>query len=188
MKDALKSISVGVRALLGGASARAVRALAAGLILIGACTGADAFDFFGLFGSEAPPPISTTALSYAVTITVTDGDNSLANAVMDASSLYKLRRDAPPDGDSLARRATRDFAPLNVITAGGVTSGIDFALNIVAEIAGNETAQAIQLGIEYDPAPLFTTGHPARAPAWLTALVASRNAKAREAYRAILQP
>src|SRR4051794_26704295 len=41
----------------------------------------------------------------------------------------------------------------NVITAGGVTSGIDFALSIVAEIAGESVAQAIQLGIEYDPNP-----------------------------------
>jgi cyclohexyl-isocyanide hydratase len=39
----------------------------------------------------------------------------------------------------------------NVITAGGVTSGIDFGLSMVAEIAGETVAQAIQLGIEYDP-------------------------------------
>jgi cyclohexyl-isocyanide hydratase len=75
-----------------------------------------------------------------------------------------------------------------VVTAGGVSSGIDFALYIAAEIAGKETAQAIQLGIEYDPAPPFSTGHPDRAPASLTALVASRSTKAREAYRAVLQP
>jgi translocation and assembly module TamA len=109
MISALKSIGVGVGASLVRARARA---LAAALILLGASAGANAFDFFGLFGSEAPPPVSTTALSYAVTITVTDGDKSLANAVMDASSLYRLRQDPPPDGDSLARRATRDFAPL----------------------------------------------------------------------------
>ena len=75
-----------------------------------------------------------------------------------------------------------------VVTAGGVSSGIDFALHIVAEIAGEETAQAIQLGIEYDPSPPFMTGHPDRAPAAVTARAASRNAKAREAYLAVLQP
>lgn len=48
----------------------------------------------------------------------------------------------------------------NVITAGGVTSGIDFGLSVVAEIAGETTAQAIQLGIEYDPHPPFDSGHP----------------------------
>jgi cyclohexyl-isocyanide hydratase len=75
----------------------------------------------------------------------------------------------------------------NVITAAGVSAGIDFALHLVAEIAGRETAQAIQLGIEYDPAPPFSTGHPDRSPAALTSLVAGRNAKGREAYRAALQ-
>ena len=112
MKDAFNSISVRIGALLGGACARALRTVAAGLILVSVSAGANALDFFGLFGSEAPPPISKTALSYAVTIDIAGDDKSLANAVMDASSLYKLRRDAPPDGDSLARRATRDFAPL----------------------------------------------------------------------------
>jgi len=76
----------------------------------------------------------------------------------------------------------------NLVTAAGVASGIDFALFVVAEIAGKEAAQAIQLGIEYDPAPPFTTGHPDRAPAALTALAAGRSTKAREALRAILQP
>jgi len=75
----------------------------------------------------------------------------------------------------------------NVITAGGVTSGIDFALSVVVEIAGKGAAQAIQLSIEYDPAPPFATGHPDRAPESLTALVAAQNTKAREAYRAVLQ-
>ena len=63
----------------------------------------------------------------------------------------------------------------NVITAGGVTSGIDFGLSVAAEIAGEETAKAIQLGIEYDPAPPFNCGHPDRAPAAvIEKLMASR--------------
>ena len=53
----------------------------------------------------------------------------------------------------------------NVITAGGVTSGIDFGLTVAAELAGETAAQAIQLGIEYDPEPPFDSGHPDRAPA-----------------------
>src|ERR1051325_6258381 len=52
----------------------------------------------------------------------------------------------------------------NVITAGGVTSGIDFGIEVVAEIAGESLPQAIQLGIEYDPHPPFDCGHPDRAP------------------------
>src|SRR5262249_34700433 len=58
-------------------------------------------------------------------------------------------------------RIVRDGSAL---TAGGVTSGIDFGLSIAAELAGYGTAQAIQLGIEYDPAPPFDAGHPDRAP------------------------
>ena len=46
----------------------------------------------------------------------------------------------------------------NLVTGGGVTAGIDFALTIVAEIAGPEAAQAIQLQIEYAPAPPFDAG------------------------------
>jgi cyclohexyl-isocyanide hydratase len=48
----------------------------------------------------------------------------------------------------------------NIITGGGVTAGIDFGLRVAAEIAGEETARAIQLGIEYDPHPPFDSGHP----------------------------
>jgi cyclohexyl-isocyanide hydratase len=48
----------------------------------------------------------------------------------------------------------------NLFTGGGVTAGIDFALAIAAEIAGPEAAQAIQLHIEYAPAPPFDSGTP----------------------------
>jgi cyclohexyl-isocyanide hydratase len=72
----------------------------------------------------------------------------------------------------------------NVITAGGVTSGIDFGLSVVAEIAGERTAQTIQLGIEYDPAPPFDSGHPDRAPAGIKlALLSDRYDEPRSAFR-----
>ena len=48
----------------------------------------------------------------------------------------------------------------HVITAGGVTSGIDFALTLIAREAGEEVARMIQLALEYDPAPPFPGGHP----------------------------
>jgi cyclohexyl-isocyanide hydratase len=48
----------------------------------------------------------------------------------------------------------------NRITGGGVTAGIDFALRLVAELAGESVAKAIQLGLEYNPAPPFASGHP----------------------------
>lgn len=51
-----------------------------------------------------------------------------------------------------------------IITAAGVSSGIDMALTLAAEIAGPEVAQAIQLGIEYDPQPPFAAGRFSEAP------------------------
>ncbi len=48
----------------------------------------------------------------------------------------------------------------NVITGGGVTAGIDFALKLGAEIFGPDVAKKIQLGIEYDPHPPFNAGSP----------------------------
>lgn len=57
----------------------------------------------------------------------------------------------------------------NRITGGGVTAGIDVALRIVAEVAGREVAEQIQLQIEYDPEPPFRAGHPDVAPPELTA-------------------
>jgi len=46
----------------------------------------------------------------------------------------------------------------NLITAGGVTSGIDFALELIAAISGEDVAKTIQLALEYDPAPPFGGG------------------------------
>ena len=63
----------------------------------------------------------------------------------------------------------------NVFTAGGVTAGIDFAFHIVAELAGPEVAQALQLGIEYDPSPPFDVGHPDKASETAIALMVHRN-------------
>lgn len=48
----------------------------------------------------------------------------------------------------------------NRITGAGVTSGLDFALNVIADIYGAEIAQSIQLHMEYDPEPPFTSGSP----------------------------
>ena len=58
-----------------------------------------------------------------------------------------------------------------VITAAGVSAGIDMALHLVGREAGPEVAQAIQLAIEYDPQPPFDAGHPSKAPAPIVELV-----------------
>jgi putative intracellular protease/amidase len=63
-----------------------------------------------------------------------------------------------------------------VITAAGVSAGLDMALTLAARIAGPEYAQGIQLGIEYDPQPPFDSGSPAKAPAEIVELVRERAA------------
>ena len=51
----------------------------------------------------------------------------------------------------------------NRVTGGGVTAGIDFALALMGRIAGEDHARAVQLAFEYDPAPPFDAGSPAKA-------------------------
>lgn len=51
-----------------------------------------------------------------------------------------------------------------IVTGAGVSSGIDLALTLAADIAGPEVAQTIQLAIEYDPQPPFNSGAPSKAP------------------------
>lgn len=63
-----------------------------------------------------------------------------------------------------------------VVTAAGVSSGIDMALALAGRIAGDEFAQAIQLLIEYDPQPPYDTGSTAKAGLELTRLVRERTA------------
>jgi transcriptional regulator GlxA family with amidase domain len=57
------------------------------------------------------------------------------------------------------------------LTAAGVSAGIDMALHLVATETAPEVAQAVQLGIEYDPSPPFDTGSPTKAPAALVEAV-----------------
>jgi cyclohexyl-isocyanide hydratase len=73
-------------------------------------------------------------------------------------------------------RVVRDGA---VMTGGGVTAGIDFALSLVAEFAGREVAETIQLNLEYAPAPPFNAGSPESAPREVVAAVRARGAKTR---------
>jgi transcriptional regulator GlxA family with amidase domain len=59
------------------------------------------------------------------------------------------------------------------ITAAGVSAGIDMALHLVGQEVGHEVAQAVQLGIEYDPQPPFDAGSPDKAPDQIVELVRS---------------
>lgn len=64
----------------------------------------------------------------------------------------------------------------NLMTGGGVTAGIDFALTLVSELFDDEVAQAVQLSLEYAPQPPFDSGHPSTAPADVLQRVVQRGA------------
>ena len=70
--------------------------------------------------------------------------------------------------EPLAQRVVEDG---KVITAAGVSAGIDMALTLASRLAGDQVAQAIQLGIEYDPDPPFDSGSPAKASPELIELI-----------------
>ena len=65
----------------------------------------------------------------------------------------------------------------NRVTGGGVTAGIDFALTLMAEVRGPEFAKAVQLSLEYDPAPPFDAGSPEKAGPELVATYQRRVAQ-----------
>ncbi|OPY96105.1 thiamine biosynthesis protein ThiJ [Bradyrhizobium sacchari] len=69
---------------------------------------------------------------------------------------------------------TRVCVDRNRVTGGGVTAGIDFALMLVSILIDRTAAEAIQLGIEYNPAPPFNSGSPDTAPAEVLTVVKQR--------------
>lgn len=74
--------------------------------------------------------------------------------------------------EPVAQRVVEDG---KVVTAAGVSSGIDMALTLAARMAGDEVAQTIQLGIEYDPQPPFDAGAPDKAPAFAVDFLRSQS-------------
>lgn len=64
----------------------------------------------------------------------------------------------------------------NLVTGGGITAGIDFALTLASELVGKEEAQAVQLELEYAPEPPFDAGSPDTAPQPIVELVRQRSA------------
>ena len=90
---------------------------------------------------------------------------------LDATShwldLEKLERfGAQPTRERVVERG-------KVFTAAGVSSGIDMALTLASRISGPDVAQAIQLGIEYEPQPPFDAGSEEKAPPEIVELVRS---------------
>ena len=72
-----------------------------------------------------------------------------------------------------------------LVTAAGVSAGIDMALSLAGRIAGDTVAQAIQLGIEYDPQPPYDSGSPSKAPADVVELLRGLSRHRSEQDRAV---
>jgi cyclohexyl-isocyanide hydratase len=114
--------------------------------------------------------------------------------VLGAAGLLKGRRAASHWAwrDRLsAFGATPDNARVvrdgNIITGGGVTAGIDLALAVMSEIAGNDYAQSVQLSMEYAPEPPFNSGRPEFAPASILADAHKRYERVRRARDAAVE-
>jgi putative intracellular protease/amidase len=109
-----------------------------------------------------PPSVCTGALLLA------------AAGLLDGvpATTHWLARDllAELGGKPVPDRVVRDG---KIVTAAGVSSGIDMALWLVREINGEEVAQAVQLGIEYDPQPPLDAGSPEKAPKPIVEVVAA---------------
>ena len=171
LEKGVKSMGGSSRNLLDRLSVRLVVALAACAVAFCDRDGAQAFDFFELWSSDnSAPPVSRTAISYSVAIDVAGGDGGIRNAVMDASSLYKLRKDAPPDGEALARRAESDFGPVidALWGAGYYNAAVTISLGAASlTIASSDVAAFARaaesyrnravapVSIKVDPGPLF---------------------------------
>lgn len=74
----------------------------------------------------------------------------------------------------------------NVITGGGVTAGIDFALTVVGQVAGRRVAEEIQLAIEYNPVPPFSAGSPTTADPILVEALRSKGAARQDERRKLV--
>ncbi len=85
---------------------------------------------------------------------------------------------------AVQQRVVRDR---NRITCAGVTAGIDLSLTLAAELFGAPVAQAIQLAIEYDPAPPFSSGSPSNAPESVRTAVSTASMSSLAQRRAIVE-
>jgi transcriptional regulator GlxA family with amidase domain len=96
------------------------------------------------------------------------GAAGLLQGVRATTHWYKLAQLKRYGARPTRRRVVRDG---RIVTAAGVSAGIDMGLTLAQQLAGATVAKVIQLGIEYDPQPPFHSGSPPRA-GWLTRIIA----------------
>jgi translocation and assembly module TamA len=130
-------------------------------------------DIFGLFGSkEQPPAVSTTTLPYQLSFDLGDAADAkaLTRTLQDASLLYRLRQDAPPDGETLARRMAADLNPLVdalwsqgyfnaelVLVVDGATlrPGAEPDAALVRALAAYRNREPAPITVRVQPGPVF---------------------------------
>lgn len=162
-----------VRRLLSGRRGRSAGLWAcvfAAALAVALPAPARAFDLFGLFsGEEEPPAPSAAALPYTVRITGMD-DSDVLTALQDTSTLYRLRQEAPPDGEGLVRRAEADLRRLvDALSGYGYYQGtVSIRIDGVAVTGESSVAAAaraaeasrnralVPVKIAVDPGPLYT--------------------------------
>lgn len=130
-------------------------------------------DIFGLFGSkEEPPAVSATTLPYQLSFDLGDAAEAkaLTRTLQDASLLYRLRQDAPPDAETLARRMAADLNPLIdalwsqgyfnaevVIAVDGATlrPGAEPDATLVRALAAYRNRELAPITVRVEPGPVF---------------------------------
>jgi translocation and assembly module TamA len=161
-----------IRAVAGGSSCAVVAMLSV------QPTPAKAFDFssldiFGLFGSkDQPPPASATALPYKLDFDLGDAADAkaLTRTLQDASLLYRLRQDAPPDGETLARRMAADLNPLVdalwsqgyfnaelaiAVDGASLKVGAEANAALVRALEAHRNRDAVPITVRVKPGPVF---------------------------------
>ncbi|MEU8185479.1 DJ-1/PfpI family protein [Micromonospora sp. NPDC049044] len=98
-----------------------------------------------------------------------------------ATSHYRVARELSRFGAEPTNQRVVEELDARIITAAGVSSGIDMGLRLVELLTDRTTARAVQLWMEYDPQPPFDSGHPDRASQEVTARAAAYESAARVA-------
>lgn len=154
---------------LAGGSVCAFAALLAGEAPPARAFDLSSLDVFNLFGSkDKPPPVSANTLPYELRFELGDlaDASALRRSLQDASLLYRLRDDAPPDGETLARRAAADVNPLiDALWAQGYFNAqVSIAVDGVAVTQAGEPPLALARAAERyrnrAPAPVVVTVAP----------------------------
>jgi translocation and assembly module TamA len=143
--------------------------LVVGSLIVGAPGVAHAFDPFGWF-SEKPPAVTAQALAYQFEVTGLSGDSEAEQAVRDVSLLYRLRNEAPQNGDELMRRAEADlpriidalwgsgyYAARVIIRVGGNTLTVErpSANGLRSGLDGFRGRALVPVGVEVIPGPIY---------------------------------